>query len=140
MHILCRWHIFKNIKAKCHSSFKSEKEWDSFAAQWNKFIRSRAEDEYSENFTNLSKTWTTQTADYILANWLPLKTEFVGTYIDSHPHFGTTVTSRFECLTSYTPYFVRLNAPSIFKSVRDLLNQLSNLSRICLASHLLTKI
>ena len=82
------------------------------AAQWNKFIRSRTEDEYSEKFTNLSKTWTTQTADYILENWIPLKTKFVGTYIDSHCHFGNTVTSRVEGLHSYIKTFISSSSSS----------------------------
>ena len=34
-HLLCRWHIGKNILTKCKNLFRTSEKWDSFCSSWN---------------------------------------------------------------------------------------------------------
>ncbi|KAI7940915.1 hypothetical protein MJO28_013200 [Puccinia striiformis f. sp. tritici] len=109
-HLLCSWHIYKNVKLQCHKNFKSEEEWDLFAKCWHQLVASQTETDYHQNFAEISKKWDPLTADYLIPNWMPIKEKFVAYLIDKHPHFGNTITSRVEGLHAYIKRFI--NSPT----------------------------
>ncbi|KAK1380081.1 hypothetical protein POM88_026825 [Heracleum sosnowskyi] len=39
-HLLCVWHIEKNLLAKCKKKFKTKEEWDEFITSWTSVIKS----------------------------------------------------------------------------------------------------
>lgn len=92
-HILCSWHISKNIQTECHNFFDSNKGWESFTALWRQLVASQTTGEYSDNFNKLAKIWNTKTTNYLTANWLPIKEKKFAAYINRYPHFGNTFTS-----------------------------------------------
>ena len=54
--LLCRYHIFENIRKKCRQSFPTHQEWGRFTARWNRVINSPTETEYVKNVTWLKDT------------------------------------------------------------------------------------
>ncbi|KAI7947253.1 hypothetical protein MJO28_009161 [Puccinia striiformis f. sp. tritici] len=124
-HILCVWHVIKNIQLHCHQTFKSEEDWDSFTKQWNKLIQSRTEADYQENFTQISKLWNPETSDYLITNWFPIKEKFVGYLIHKHSHFGNTVTSRVEGLHAYIKRFINSSTGSFSAVIQQIYRALS---------------
>jgi len=42
-HLLCRWHINKNVLAKCKKILCTKDRWDEFYNAWNLLIQSRIE-------------------------------------------------------------------------------------------------
>ncbi|KAL6541943.1 hypothetical protein OROGR_011429 [Orobanche gracilis] len=49
--ILCRYHIFENIRKHHRPSFDSQTDWDKFTSWWNRVINSPTIDEYVQNRT-----------------------------------------------------------------------------------------
>ena len=76
--------------------------------------------EYQENFTLMSTLWNPLTADYIIKNLIPLKEKFVALYINKHPHFGITVTSRVEVSHSYIKRFINSSTGSFYAIVKQI--------------------
>ncbi|XP_028057117.1 protein FAR1-RELATED SEQUENCE 5-like [Camellia sinensis] len=52
-HLLCRWHIGRNVLAKCKKMFKSKEECDKFISLWNFLILFLTELEYNEHLARL---------------------------------------------------------------------------------------
>ena len=93
-HILCRWHIFKNIQLHCRKNFKSEEDWAEFRSLWNYLVASKSETQYEENFNKIYIKVNANTSHYLITNWLPLKYKFVSFWTDQFPHFNNCNTSR----------------------------------------------
>ena len=119
-HLLCSWHIFKNIQLHCRKHFKSEEEWSNFRMKWNNLIQSSSVSEYQNNFTEFSVSWNPPTGDYLIKNIFPLKEKFVSCFINKHLHFGNTVTSRIEGLHSYIKRFVNTSTSSLSAVVKQI--------------------
>lgn len=124
-HLLCSWHIFKNIQLHCRKHFKSEAEWSTFRMEWNKLIQSSSASQYMQNFSQFSLSWNPPTGDYLIKNVLPLKEKFVACFINKHLHFGNTVTSRIEGLHSYIKRFVNTSTSSLSAVVKQIYQALT---------------
>ena len=47
-HLLCLWHIEKNILSKCMVKFEKEKDWKLFLSSWTNLIESPDESTFNE--------------------------------------------------------------------------------------------
>ena len=124
-HLLCCWHIFKNIQLHCQKYFKSEDEWSNFRLHWNYLCSSKSPAIYQQNFTQLSIHWNPPTSDYLISNWLPLKNKFVAYSTDQHPHFHNCNTSRIEGLHAYVQRFISSSAGSLHAVVKQIYQAIS---------------
>ncbi|XP_028068917.1 uncharacterized protein LOC114271500 [Camellia sinensis] len=68
-HLLCRWHINKNVLAKCKKMFGTKKKWDKFNTAWNYLVLSSIEEKYNdhlailhEDFNNYSEAIKVESA------------------------------------------------------------------------------
>lgn len=98
-HLLCRWHISRNVLAKCKKMFKSKEEWDKFISLWNFLVFSSTELEYNEHLAKLLADFDTypEAVQYVSQSWLiPYKDKFVAVWTDSCMHFGNVTTNRVE--------------------------------------------
>ncbi|XP_028053365.1 PKS-NRPS hybrid synthetase CHGG_01239-like [Camellia sinensis] len=98
-HLLCRWHISKNVLAKCKKMFKSKEEWDKFISLWNFLVLSSTELEYNEHLARLLTDFDTypEAVQYVSQSWLiPYKDKFVAVWTDNCMHFGNVTTNRAE--------------------------------------------
>ena len=49
-HLLCVWHIQKNVVAKCKPYFSEQDDWDVFSSMWNSVIYAETEGEFIESW------------------------------------------------------------------------------------------
>ncbi|KAM4055563.1 MULE transposase [Hirsutella rhossiliensis] len=110
-HILCRWHINKNVLAKTKRHFPPglrnadgrvmrAPEFTAFIKDWNSLVRSPTKEEFKENLQKLQGGRHPAAAvTYATNTWIvPWKEKFVVCFIDQHRHFGHTTTSIIESL------------------------------------------
>lgn len=96
-HILCRWHVGKNVPKSCKKHFTTEEDWEAFYAQWNAVVNSITEEEYEVQLREFTMGEPILPVTYCLDNWLlEWKTKVVKAWVDHILHFGHTVTSRIE--------------------------------------------
>ena len=102
--LVCRVHVYKNVKAKFKALCKAKDEkmfqlLKTLKLQWNSIVDSTSEESYTtavvdfrkvfENFPNFVKYVETTVLD-------PVKEKFVSGWTDSVMHIGNTTTNRVE--------------------------------------------
>ena len=104
-HLLCQWHIQKNILAKCRLSFTGlpprpdgKDPWEIFQKDWTAVIRCLTVSEYERQWTYLKEAHRCHIypVKYLAETWIPWKEKFVFAWTHQHLHLGTVVTSRVE--------------------------------------------
>ncbi|XP_057488525.1 protein FAR1-RELATED SEQUENCE 2-like [Actinidia eriantha] len=98
-HLLCRWHINKDVMAKCKKSFETEDKWDKFINQWNMVVLSSTEGEYIQQLATFNKEFSTypEALEYVTSSWLDTyKNRFVAAWTDTCMHCGNATTNRAE--------------------------------------------
>nr|CCA18090.1 Pc21g00130 putative [Albugo laibachii Nc14] len=122
-HLLCIWHINKNILAKCKRQFETSEEWTVFLQQWCILVAANTELEYEKQWKELSDSFKTKpkVLEYLANTWLIYKERFVNAWTSKYRHFGNKATSRVEGAHAYIKKFLQV-------STGDLLSVLSKLT------------
>ena len=97
-HLLCRWHISRNVLAKCKKIFDSNEKWDKFITSWSILVLSPTKDEYMNHLANLEIEFSThpEAIAYVKEHWLnPYKERFVAAWTDTCMHFGNLTSNRY---------------------------------------------
>jgi len=93
--ILCRFHINKNVKAKC-KMFREA--WDIVMNAWDVVVDYHKCDTYDEivkGFESVCSSWPLF-VDYVKKTWLiPHKEKFVRAWTDRAMHLGNTTSNRY---------------------------------------------
>lgn len=99
-HLLCIWHVNKNVLTNCKSTFIFTETWKKFYSMWNNVLQTKIvkafewvwnqlKNEYSEKYSEL--------VDYLINTWIrPFAKKIIKCYISEIRHFMNTTTSRFE--------------------------------------------
>ncbi|XP_074293185.1 protein FAR-RED IMPAIRED RESPONSE 1-like [Silene latifolia] len=97
-HLLCVWHIQKNVVANLKGYFKDEEDWDVFISMWNAIIYAETEEAFEESwlFLQLLYREKKEAITYIEKTWIPEKKKFVSAWTENHMHFGNRASSRVE--------------------------------------------
>ncbi|XP_028057844.1 PKS-NRPS hybrid synthetase CHGG_01239-like [Camellia sinensis] len=98
-HLLCRWHINKNVLTKCKKMFETKEKWDKFNTAWNYLILSSTEEEYNDHLATLHKDFSNypEAIKYVTVSWLnPYQEKFIAVHTDMCMHFGNVTTNRVE--------------------------------------------
>ncbi len=107
-HLLCQWHINKNVEARCWPFFRDlpgsstsnpKQLWTRFEQDWHSVIRSLSESEFNQQWTAMKRRQRVHSysLQYVETVWLrDHKERFVYAWTHQHLHFGTVVTSRVE--------------------------------------------
>ncbi|XP_021817352.1 uncharacterized protein LOC110759580 isoform X1 [Prunus avium] len=98
-HLLCKWHINKNVLSKCKNLFESKEKWDRFIMKWNVLVTSPTESDYKRELAVLQSEFSmyTEVMEYVINTWLnPLKDRFVSAWTDMIMHFGNVTSNRAE--------------------------------------------
>ena len=97
-HLLCRWHISKNILAKCKPAFREEEQWAEFSRSWSKLMASNTNEKCDALWTEIRTTYAGQAnvIRYLESTWWPHRTHFISAWTDRAVHLNTVVTSRIE--------------------------------------------
>ena len=57
-HLLCKWHINKNVLAKCKKLIETKEKWEIFILYWNLLVHSSTEQEYIDHLRKLNQKFT----------------------------------------------------------------------------------
>lgn len=97
-HILCGWHIEKNILANCVGYFTNSGGFDGFFDRWSQLVNSETCEIYEKNIGELERYChgKLKLLSYLKNTWLCYKERFIRCYVDQHMHFGHRTTSRAE--------------------------------------------
>ncbi|KAI0995297.1 hypothetical protein K3495_g12885 [Podosphaera aphanis] len=81
-HLLCVWHIQKNVLNNCRKYFGSEDDWAKILSAWTKVIESLSTQSYEENVERLREVYASHPVmlSYISETWLIYKEKFVHAY------------------------------------------------------------
>ncbi|KAK9697191.1 hypothetical protein RND81_08G020300 [Saponaria officinalis] len=85
IHLLCIWHIQKNIVAKCKKQFIEDEDWDMFMSTWNAVMYAETKSSFEESWVLLELLYKEKQCQ-----------KFVSAWTDTHPHFGNRASSRAE--------------------------------------------
>ena len=97
-HLLCKWHINKNVLARCKKLFETKEKWYKFTLGWNMLIHSSTEKEYIDHMNKLNEEFTTYASalQYVKDSWLDeYKERFVFAWVDKCMHFENTTSNRY---------------------------------------------
>lgn len=99
-HLLYRWHINKNVLAKCKKLFLT-KMWYLFMSYWNLVVMSPTEEDYHNHIALLEKQFSVypDALDYMMSSWLDTyRDRFVTAWMDQVMHLRATMTNRYGCI------------------------------------------
>ncbi len=144
-HLLCQWHIRKNVvsRSKLHfrqhrpldeTSGEAQRPYDTddpagdFVKTWDQVTFSSTALEYKRRWDKLKDEYKSEAAllTYLQNTWIPWRKRFMAPWINQHLHLGTVVTSRVESAHSVLKRYLEVSSLHI---VRMLLS--SNLCLRC---------
>ena len=96
-HLLCKWHINRNVMRECKKKFETKEMWNMFLTNWNIVVGSTSESEYLVNLNQFDSKFSKYLDElrYVKSSWLDnYKERFVAAWADTCMHFGTTTSNR----------------------------------------------
>lgn len=113
-HLLCRWHINKDVKRYCqkHWLMRTEDQGSNdmrktiidenvkeFMNLWNQMLCAETEASYQQAWSTVQDRYRDsqpQILSYLIKEWLPYKTTFIRAWTDQIRHYGNVDSSRAE--------------------------------------------
>ncbi|KAH1227765.1 Protein FAR1-RELATED SEQUENCE 5 [Glycine max] len=127
--LLCRFHIDKNVKAKCKSLIGQKNAWDYVMDSWGNLVDCPSEQEFPEHlqrFQVACSPWP-MFVDYVCETWIvPHKEKFITAWTNKVMHLGNTTTNRVES-THWSLKRVLQNNVEDLCSVWDAMNNMMTL-------------
>ena len=133
-HLLCIWHIHKNVQANCKKEFATNDEYEDFFSRWIKITTAHTEELY-EQAKNQMETFLANKPHvfrYLDETWLIHREKFVVAWSRQWLHLGNAATSRVEGAHAALKHWITNSTADILsvfelveKSVETQLNALS---------------
>lgn len=99
-HLLCIWHIDKNVLINCRKDFGDDEEWQTFYTDWHKVMYAHTTEQFEAQWTVLSNKYDQRHPTSMLYLQCDLlrsyKKKFVKCWTDQCLHFNNHATSRSE--------------------------------------------
>ena len=98
-HLLCQFHITKNIVAKCKLLVLNADKCNKIESLWRDVVSSTTEEQYNERVAEFQAFYSEYKSfsGYVMDTWLtPWKERFVAAWIDQYMHIGNTTSNRFD--------------------------------------------
>lgn len=98
-HLLCVWHINKNIVVHCKNCFQTDEAWQEFHATWQTVLYADTEEKFEElwSFMQLKYDGDIVSMDYLEHEVIcPHKTKIIRCFTNRVRHFGNTAMSKSE--------------------------------------------
>ena len=97
--LLCRFHIDKNVKAKCKSQIGQKNAWEYVMDAWESLVDCPSEhqfDDFLKKFEISRSPWP-MFVDYVNETWIiPHKEKFVIAWTNKVMHLGNITTNNYE--------------------------------------------
>ena len=101
IHMLCTWHIEKNILSNTSQFVKDLEEVQKIISHWSHLIKISTTGDFYASFERFSFLYNPNFIKYVKNVWLPLAPWFVNAWTKKHPHFNHQTTSRIESSHAY---------------------------------------
>ena len=96
-HLLCIWHINKNVTSNTKRHFTTNSEYQEFLQSWNRLIHSSTEEEYDTRLSEFEQRYqASPSLRYVKETWLIHKEKFIVAWTQQYLHRGNSATSRVE--------------------------------------------
>jgi hypothetical protein len=98
-HMLCIWHINKNVLANCRKSFDSQEAWTTFFVMWKNVLYASSKKEFWNEWSKIVDDYSEsyqECVDYLIFIYINHRRHFAKYYINKILHFDTISTSRDE--------------------------------------------
>lgn len=96
-HLLCIWHINKNVTSNTKRHFTTNSEYQQFLQSWNRLIYSSTEEDYNTGLSEFEKRYqASPSLRYVKETWLIRKEKFIVAWTQQYLHLGNSATSRVE--------------------------------------------
>lgn len=95
-HLLCIWHINKNVTQNTKQHFITNDEHQEFLKSWNQLIYSTTEEVYNIRLQTFEKRYPLPPIRYIKETWLIHKEKFIVAWTRQFFHIGNSATTRVE--------------------------------------------
>jgi hypothetical protein len=96
-HLLCIWHINKNVTSNTKRHFTTNSEYQEFLQSWNRLIYSTSEEDYNTRLSEFEKRFQdSPSLRYVKETWLIYKEKFIVAWTQQCLHLGNSATSRVE--------------------------------------------
>lgn len=117
-HLLCRWHINKNIHAHCKNDLGVER-FAKLMSLWKDLVQAASAEEYLRCVEKVKKFLADQPRMFFYINdtWLSVKEKFVAVWINRYLHLDNIATSRVEGAHAALKSWI----PNSFANLRGLL-------------------
>ncbi|KAH1220655.1 Protein FAR1-RELATED SEQUENCE 6 [Glycine max] len=130
--LLCRFHIDKNVKAKCKSLIGEKNAWDYVMDNWGTLVDCPSEYEFHESYQKFQvacSPWP-MFVDYVNDTWIiPHKEKFITAWTNKVMHLGNTTTNRVES-AHWALKRVLQNSVGDLCSVWDAMNNMITLQHV----------
>ncbi|KAH1205885.1 Protein FAR1-RELATED SEQUENCE 6 [Glycine max] len=130
--LLCRFHIDKNVKAKCKSLIGEKNAWDYVMDNWGTLVDCPSEYEFHESYQKFQvacSPWP-MFIDYVNDTWIiPHKEKFITAWTNKVMHLGNTTTNRVES-AHWALKRVLKNSVGDLCSVWDAMNNMITLQHV----------
>ncbi|KAH1193370.1 PKS-NRPS hybrid synthetase [Glycine max] len=130
--LLCRFHIDKNVKAKCKSLIGEKNVWDYVMDNWGTLVDCPSEHKLHEShqkFQVACSPWP-MFIDYVNDTWIiPHKEKFITSWTNKVMHLGNTTTNRVES-AHWALKRVLQNSVGDLCSVWDAMNNMITLQHV----------
>ncbi|KAL5184779.1 Protein FAR1-RELATED SEQUENCE 6 [Glycine soja] len=130
--LLCRFHIDKNVKAKCKSLIGEKNAWDYVMDSWGTLVDCPSEHEFHEShqkFQVACSPWP-MFIGYVNDTWIiPHKEKFITAWTNKVMHLGNTTTNRVES-AHWALKRVLQNSVGDLCSVWDAMNNMITLQHV----------
>jgi hypothetical protein len=97
-HLLCIWHINKNVLINCKKEFDNKKNWNRFFIEWKNVIYASSEAKFWKLWKRffIKYSFKRNCVQYLVFIYIANCRHFAKCFIDKILHFETTSTSRDE--------------------------------------------
>ncbi|KAL5149723.1 hypothetical protein HKD37_13G036485 [Glycine soja] len=95
--LLCRFHIDKNVKAKCKSLIGQKNVWDYVMDNWGTLVDCPSEQQFAESLQKFQIAFSSWPMFVDYDTWIiPHKEKFITAWTNKVMHLGNTTTNRVE--------------------------------------------
>lgn len=133
-HLLCQWHVGKNVQVKTKQFFPRptqedggpgalNKQHKAFYDEWRQLLQSTFEIEFEvrlQSFKTPGK-YPIKAVSYAVNTWLIWKEKLVSFWTTQTPHFGNTTTSRLEGLHAVIKAYIQSSSGDLLGVFKRLL-------------------
>jgi len=100
-HMLCTWHIEKNILTHASRLIKDQDLVHNILRHWARLIEISTPSEFYSSFSRFSAIYPRDFVEYVEKTWIPLAPRFANAWTKTVTHFDHRTTSRIESSHSY---------------------------------------